>query len=106
MATDKVSSPGLLFNSEDGPNLVRGARKMQKKKNPVYMAQIQEPFNVDTNEGRLSANEGDYIAHDPISGHVWPVAASYVEQHYEPWTDDGDVTDPINDGLGYFPSDN
>jgi len=32
---------------------------------------------------KLEATDGDFIAHDPVSGHVWPVAADYVELHYE-----------------------
>lgn len=57
---------------------------MVKKPNPVYMERVDEPFTVETNEGRVSGQPGDYVAHDPISGHFWPVAASYREQHYEP----------------------
>lgn len=59
---------------------------MLKKPNPVYMRQVDEPFTVHTNEGPLTAKPGDFVAHDPISGHFWPVAASYVEQHYDPAT--------------------
>lgn len=58
---------------------------MAKKRNPVYLQQQPEPFTVETHEGTLTGRPGDYLAHDPISGHVWPVAASYVEQHYEPF---------------------
>lgn len=58
-------------------------RPMIKKPNPVYMLQMETGFSVETNEGTVTAHSGDYLAHDPISGHFWPVAASYVSQHYE-----------------------
>lgn len=72
------------FTATDGPTLVREGVAMKKKPNPVYMARQDEAFDVQTNEGMLSGKAGDFVAHDPISGHVWPVAASYVEQHYLP----------------------
>jgi len=74
-----------MFTKDDGPAIVRDGQKMAKKRNPVYLIQQMEVFIVETNEGKLSGKPGDYLAHDPISGHVWPVAATYVEQHYEPF---------------------
>lgn len=74
-----------MFTTADGPGLVKLGDKMAKKRNPVYLIKQSEPFEVQTNEGVLGAKAGDFLAHDPISGHVWPVAASYVEQHYEPF---------------------
>lgn len=65
-------------------DLVTNGVPMVKKPNPVYMRQIPEDFNVETNEGWLYAHAGDYLAHDPISGHIWPVAADYVAVHYDP----------------------
>lgn len=76
-----VPGPGL---SEEA---VSRWDKMVKRPNPVYMRRIGEAFEVETNEGFLTAQAGDYIAHDPISGHFWPVAASYVRQHYV-WADE------------------
>lgn len=73
------------YSSADGPALVRTGVKMAKKRNPVYLLKQDTDFHVQTNEGLLGAKAGDYLAHDPISGHVWPVAASYVAQHYEPF---------------------
>lgn len=55
---------------------------MQKKPSPVYMKQIMVPFEVETNEGVLTGQPGDYIAHDPQTGHWWPVSAEYVAIHY------------------------
>lgn len=74
-----------MYTTSDGPRLVSEGTKMAKKRNPVYLQRQAETFQVQTNEGVLSGKPGDFLAHDPISGHVWPVAASYVEQHYEPF---------------------
>lgn len=74
----------LHFTSADGPMLRTHGTPHLKKPNPVFLVRVTEPFSVTTNEGDiLSSQAGDYVAHDPISGHVWPVAASYVEQHYD-----------------------
>ena len=72
-----------MFTKADGPELVQTGAKMAKKRNPVYLARQEEAFKVETNEGVLTGKPGDYLAHDPISGHVWPVSADYVAQHYE-----------------------
>lgn len=69
----------------DGPAIVKHGRKMAKKRNPVYLFPVIEEATVNTNEGPLAAHVGDWVAHDPISGHVWPVTASYVAVHYEPF---------------------
>jgi hypothetical protein len=72
------------FTAKDGPSLQQTGVAMMKKPNPVWMNQQAEAFEVETNEGMLTGKPSDFVAHDPISGHVWPVAASYVIQHYEP----------------------
>lgn len=72
-----------MFTTDHGPDIVESGRKMAKKRNPVYLLRQDSEFTVQTNEGVLTGKPGDYLAHDPISGHVWPVASSYVEQHYE-----------------------
>lgn len=74
-----------MYTKEHGPSIVATAQKMAKKRNPVYLEKQDAEFLVETNEGVLTGKPGDYLAHDPISGHVWPVAASYVAQHYEPF---------------------
>lgn len=58
---------------------------MAKKRNPVYLERQDTEFQVETNEGVMTGKAGDYLAHDPISGHVWPVSAEYSTQHYEPY---------------------
>lgn len=74
-----------MFTSADGTRIMTHGNKMAKKRNPVYLWRQPEAFQVETNEGVISGKPGDYLAHDPISGHVWPVSASYIEQHYEPF---------------------
>lgn len=74
-----------MFTKAVGPYLVDNGLKMAKKRNPVYLEKQKSPFQVETNEGVLSGKAGDWLAHDPISGHVWPVSAEYVTQHYEPF---------------------
>jgi hypothetical protein len=73
------------FTRVNGPDLVAFGDKMARKRNPVYVAKCLKAFTVETPEGILSGQAGDYLACDPISGHVWPVAASYAAQHYEPF---------------------
>ncbi|MES2137022.1 MAG: hypothetical protein V4502_08190 [Pseudomonadota bacterium] len=75
------------FTQKDAPEIIDKGARMLKLPNPVYMLRQDDMFDVETNEGMLSGQAGDFVAHDPISGHVWPVAASYVEQHYRPAPD-------------------
>lgn len=72
----------MLFTKNDGPKIKTVGTPMIKRPNPVYMLQQIEQFQVETNEGVLTGKPGDYVAHDPISGHVWPVSQDYVVQHY------------------------
>lgn len=74
---------GTHYTESDGTSILELGRKALKKPNPVYLIQSPEEFEVQTNEGLMKGKPGDYIAHDPISGHVWPVAESYVSQHYD-----------------------
>lgn len=74
----------MHFDKNDGQMLRENGRKALKRPNPVYLlGPVREAFTVETNEGELRGNVGDFVAHDPISGHVWPVSASYVTQHYD-----------------------
>jgi hypothetical protein len=80
----EVGEPRMkLFTTADGPRLQAEGRRAIKKPNPVFLERQEEAFSVQTNEGVLKGQAGDSVAHDPISGHVWPVSASYVEQHYD-----------------------
>lgn len=69
--------------AEDGPAIEATGQRSIKRANPVYLVPLEEAVVVETNEGPLTAQAGDFVAYDPISGHVWPVAASYVAQHYD-----------------------
>lgn len=79
----RIAGMMKLFTHLDGPTLVENGMKMAKKRNPVYLEQQPGAFLVQTTEGVLTAKAGDFLAHDPISGRVWPVAADYVAIHYE-----------------------
>jgi len=76
------------YTAADGPWIRDHGRRMIKRPHPVYaLGPMEHAFTVDTIEGRLAGNVGDFVAHDPMSGHVWPIAASYVEQHYDEVSD-------------------
>jgi hypothetical protein len=72
------------FTQFDGPRLRATGTLMQRLPNPVFMERQDDNFVVATAEGDMTGAPGDYVAHDPLSGHVWPVKASYVELHYRP----------------------
>lgn len=79
------TEPVAIHNTaEKRAELVEQGFKMVKKPNPVYMLELDYDAMVETNEGWLRAPSGHWLAHDPISGHIWPVAPDYVEQHYDP----------------------
>ena len=60
----------LPFTQGDAAYLIAKGQRMVKLPNPVYLLRQDEPFRVQTTEGEMTGNPGDYIAHDPISGHV------------------------------------
>lgn len=71
------------FSASDGPNVKDIGTAYVKKPNPVYMVQITaDDFTVETSEGLLTGNQGDYLVYDPMSGNVWPVSREYFEMHY------------------------
>jgi hypothetical protein len=49
------------------------------------MKLASEAGEVDTDRGTVSVKAGDFVAYDPMSEQVWPVAADYVETHYDEW---------------------
>lgn len=71
------------FDAVDGERIRKAGVKSVKKLNPVWLVQLEQACEVETDSGVLHAEAGSYLAHDPISGHVWPVTAEYVEQHYD-----------------------
>lgn len=72
-----------VITQEHGPSIQEEGRRAMKRPNPVWMVQLDADARVQTTEGMLTGKAGDFVAYDPISGHVWPVQASYVEQHYD-----------------------
>lgn len=73
-----IPGPGLSSDAQ------RDWQPMVKRPSVVYMRQVDYPFLVHTNEGILWGEPGDWVAHDPQSGHFWPVSATYVDMHYGP----------------------
>lgn len=71
------------FTPAYGPTIRELGAAAIKKPNPVWLLHIDESFTVETNEGVLRGKAGDFVAYDPLSGHVWPVSSAYVAQHYE-----------------------
>jgi hypothetical protein len=63
--------------------LKENGHQMRKRPSVVYLMQMGEDFTVHTNEGVMAGHEGDWLAHDPQSGHFWPVSNEYVAMHYE-----------------------
>lgn len=88
-----ASTPITDWGPEHGEQLKEWGREALKKPNPVYLFKVEHDGQVRTNEGTVAVRAGQFIAHDPISGHVWPVDATYVEQHY---TFIDDVPDDAN----------
>lgn len=80
--TEEVPAGLPVYGPHDAGIIIDQGVAKVKAPNPVYLVRVGHDFAVETNEGPLTAHAGDFLAHDPISGHVWPVAASYVEQHY------------------------
>jgi hypothetical protein len=85
MMNESLVPASLYFTSRDGDAIQVTGSKMAKKRNPVYLLQKTEAFQVETKEGVLAGNPGDYVAFDPLTGHVWAVSAEYVAMHYEPF---------------------
>ncbi|HTJ62110.1 MAG TPA: hypothetical protein VL333_13045 [Candidatus Saccharimonadales bacterium] len=71
------------ITQEDGPRIAAEGRRAVKRANPVFLVELKDDAVVETVDGTLNGEAGGFIAHDPISGHVWPVKRSYVEQHYD-----------------------
>lgn len=68
----------MVLNTEEIGNVV-----MVKDSSPVVMRKIAVEFAVETEEGTLRGEPGDFVAYDPVSGHMWVVKASYVALHYK-----------------------
>jgi hypothetical protein len=73
-----------VWTKKDGPAVRAEGVRSLKLPNPVFLLQQAKPFDVQTPEGLVSGKAGDYVAHDPISGHLWPIDADYAALHYRP----------------------
>lgn len=85
--TDRWTPEHSKWLRENGAPMLSLRLKLRwylAKPNPVYMHETTVDGTVETNEGPLTYKAGSFIAHDPISGHVWPVDSEYVTQHYKP----------------------
>lgn len=82
MAERKIFYPVDPASREEKFDLT-GFTQMVRKPNPVWMQRQEDDFIVVTNEGELRGNAGDYLAHDPVTGYIWPVSQEYAAVHYE-----------------------
>lgn len=85
------------FTNKDAETLTLG-RKMLKRPNPVFIVKQDAEFTVETDSGVLQGVAGDSVAYDPISGHVWPIKQSYLDQHYDDF-DGTAVSETENDSA-------
>ena len=72
----------LIFGASDGL-VIKAEGVAYRKTSPTWAMPVDQPFEVETSEGVLTAAAGDFVAYDEKSGHVWPVAAGYVALNYE-----------------------
>lgn len=86
------------FIQSEGPSIQERGREAIKEAHPIFLMLSDAPFTVSTNEGTLSGNAGDYVAYDPMSGHLWPVSAEYVDMHYV-FTDEGELDRTLSQRL-------
>lgn len=76
------------FTAEDGEAIKELGTQAVKRPNPVYLLTLEEPFTVETDNGTMTGEPGDYLVYDEISGHVWPISADYYAAHYDEVTPD------------------
>ena len=66
--------------------------RLYRKKSTVELAYIDEPFEVDTQEGELTISpetvddwdKGYYIAYPKDGSKPYAISPAYVQQNYEP----------------------
>lgn len=56
--------------------------KEYRKKTTIYAVKMDEVFFVQTIEGMMTGNHGDYLAIG-IDGELYPIAAAIFEKSYE-----------------------
>lgn len=70
------------WTQDDGGYIQDSGSPFIKVPSTVYMFQLEDVAEVETNEGTLTANPGDWVCYDPKSGHIWPVADGYKSMYY------------------------
>jgi hypothetical protein len=70
----------LLFKNGQVPGYE--FKKAIKKPIPIRCIQIQEPFTVETKEGILNGNAGDYLMVG-IKGEMYPCDREIFEETYD-----------------------
>jgi hypothetical protein len=74
------------FSGADAEFIKDEGKPYHKKPSTVYLFQVtgnpDDHFVIETREGQLTSPCGSYVAYDPKSGDVWPIAADYVAMHY------------------------
>lgn len=81
--TTPVPDDARIFTVADADEIIDEGLVMVQKPSPVHLLQQADQFAVETNEGLMAGEPGGYVAHDVVSGHVWPVSAEYVAMHYD-----------------------
>lgn len=62
-------------------NLPEGYKKYQKKPVIVYAIQMDEPFEVETLEGVMKGNAGDYLIKG-VNGELYPCKSDIFNKTY------------------------
>jgi hypothetical protein len=74
----------MLDLSGDAP--LPGELVAYRKTQPMHAVRIDEPFKVDTLEGTMTGNAGDYLVVG-VKGERYPCAADVLAASYEPVDD-------------------
>lgn len=85
----EVPDGARVFTAADAPEIVENGVAAVKRPNPVHLLQQSEPFAVETDSGTMVGEPGGFVAHDPVSGHVWPISLDYANAHYDPVAAEG-----------------
>lgn len=62
---------------------VRVVPARYRKTATVLAARIESPFVVDTPEGRMTGEPGDFLVTDDPPTHAWPVRSEVFERTHE-----------------------
>lgn len=86
---EEVSRPTETYNGlplyvpeVHGEYIASAGNAYVRRPHPVFMVCMDHAFAVQTDSGVVMGQKGDWLCHDPVSGHVWPVKNSYKQSHY------------------------